>query len=210
MRKKDRNAGTERTEKSMAGQQFTGESLVHALESGALTPAPARGVALVGMVKLSETPGCVAFTPAGCETWADVPVALIESAEHIGERRCDDHHHPVVRMTLKEPADAEAKVLRQLLTAFSQVSRSPGRHARPPGRIPRVRGGRQRPPFSPAVFGGGVREGCHNFCDALLRRCLALPPEVTSAECVFLYENCWRVCDGIEWIGGIFDGLSEA
>jgi hypothetical protein len=59
------------------------------------------------------------------------------------------------------------------------------------------------------VFGGGVTQGCHDFCDALLRRCLALPPDVTSEECVFLYENCWRVCDAIEWIGGIFDATLE-
>jgi hypothetical protein len=188
----------------MSGQQFTGESLAQALQSGALTPATPPGVALVGMVKPSETPGCVAFTLAGCEAWVDVPVAMIESATHLGERRCDDHRHPVVRMMLKEPAGAEARVFRHLLTALSQVSRSAGTGSLTPGRVPRGRGARRRPQEAPGEPGGGIVERCHNFCDDLLRGCLE-KTKATSEQCVSLYGTCWSVCDGIEWIGGIFE-----
>jgi hypothetical protein len=183
-------------ESSMAEQQFTGESLVHALQSGALTPAPSPGIALVGMVKLSEKHGCVAFTPAGCESWVDVPVAMIESAVHIGERRCDDHRHPVVRMTLKEPADANARVLHQLLTALSQVSRSGAMRARLPGRIPPAGRG-WRAGARPGRDEGTIVGGCHDVCTALLVACLD-KTKISSEWCVFAYENCWRLCDLIE------------
>jgi hypothetical protein len=174
----------------MSGDQFTGERLVQALASGALTPAVSAGVTLVGMVKASETPGCVAFTPAGCESWVDVPSSMIESAQHIGERRCDDHRHPVVRMTLKEPANAEARVLHQLLAVRSLMSKAGG-----------------HTPY-PAAPHAAFSQGCHNFCDVLLRNCIK-NPQTTSAQCVFLYENCWRACDVVDWFGGIFDGAFE-
>jgi hypothetical protein len=180
----------------MAEQEFTGESLVQALQIGALTPAPSLGIALVGMVKLSEKHGCVAFTPAGCEAWLDVPVAMIESAVHIGERRCDDHRHPVVRMTLKEPADADARVLHQLLRALSQVSRSGGIRARLPGRIPPASRGRRAPAWR-ELPEGTIVEGCHDMCTALLVGCLDRT-KYPSDTCVFLYENCWRLCDILE------------
>jgi hypothetical protein len=193
----------------MSGEQLTGESLAQALESGALEPAPPAAAALVGMVKLSETPGCVAFTPAGCDAWVDVPTDMIESAQHIGERRCDDHRHPVVRMMFKEPASAEARVLRQLLAAFSHGSRPDGTRAGP-ARIPRRASlGWRQPPYSPVAPEARLAAGCHQFCDALLRKCIE-NPDTTSAQCVFLYENCWRGCDVIDWIGGIFDGVFEA
>jgi hypothetical protein len=83
----------------MPGQTFSGETLVEALQSGELDHP---GLVLTGMVKPSEHPDHVAFARGGCDTWADLPTSMIEQAEHVGSRPCEDHSHPVFRITLKE------------------------------------------------------------------------------------------------------------
>lgn len=97
----------------MNSKSFSGADLEKALTEGALTQAQ---TFLTGMVKPSEKSGHVSFSQAGCDTWVDLPTDMIESADQEGQRPCRDHSHPVMRITLKEPKDAQGKILLALLT----------------------------------------------------------------------------------------------
>jgi hypothetical protein len=178
----------------MAAQEFSGDALLQALEKGELTSPVATGTTLVGMVKRSDQPGCLSFTPAGCDTWVDMPTSMIEKAVHLGERRCKDHSHAVVRVTLKQPADAEGQLLAKLLMASSprSAAESP---LRPRGRSMPVRAGRR-------AISGGLGEGfdCDETCQALLRVCIEDTP-FSSDFCVLLYSGCYHTC---KIFGGVF------
>lgn len=118
----------------MSDESFSGADLEEALEEGTLdqTQTP-----LTGMVKQSEKSGHVRFSQSGCDSWVDLPTDMIEHADHVGQRPCRDHSHPVMRITVKEPKDSTGKVLRALLSQ-SEVSspmESSGASARLPGPI---------------------------------------------------------------------------
>lgn len=93
---------------------FTGATLREALKSGDLTRA---NLVIVGMVKESAQNGSVSFAPSGCDSWTDLPTALIEEAEHLGQQTCKDHTHPLFRISLNEPKDPTAKIFAALLGA---------------------------------------------------------------------------------------------
>jgi hypothetical protein len=184
----------------MVGQEFSGDSLLQALEKDELTPPSARGVALVGMIKRSDESGCVSFTPAGCDAWVDVPTSLIENAVHLGERPCDDHRHPVFRLTLKEPADPEGRLLATLLMTTSRQWAA-GSLLKPRGRwLPPHTTGKTGTAASivpqPAPF------DCDVSCQRFLKLCIEDTP-FSSALCAFLYSQCFYFCTWVTAVGGI-------
>ena len=81
---------------------FTGEEFVKALAAGTLRDP----ILKEGMVKPSETSQDEILFADGmsCQNWTVIPVDMIESVEFIANERCQDHHHPYVRLFLKEPA----------------------------------------------------------------------------------------------------------
>lgn len=167
----------------MSGQEFSGEGLLRALEEQAVAPKAPSGITLVGMVKQSKEPECIAFAPAGCDSWVDIPTRLIEKAVQLDDRRCNDHAHVVFRITLKEPADTEGRLLGKLLMA------SAGRW-----------GGELPPSFAQMAVaaqrgggGGGGGFDCDIPCQALLKVCLEKTP-FSSAVCVLLYQICYATC----------------
>jgi hypothetical protein len=106
----------------MDEKTYTGSSLEQALKSGSLEKA---AIELVGMVKVSEKAKHISFAKGDCETWIDLPTDLIDQAEHLGQRPCRDHVHPVFKVTLKEPKDPAAQILGSLLaTPVSTSSQS--------------------------------------------------------------------------------------
>ena len=92
---------------------LSGAELEQELARGELGSWSQRG--LVGIVKKSEEKGHIAFSLADCESWTDLPTAMIDEAETIGECRCRDHSHPVVRLVLNKPKSAEGRALLRLL-----------------------------------------------------------------------------------------------
>lgn len=104
------------------GQSFTGADLEKALKDNTLIGP---GIALTGMVKTSEKAGHVRFTRSGCEGWVDLPIAMIEKAEYLGNQPCKDHAHPVMRLTLRESKDPLAQILMALLSQSGQTASSP-------------------------------------------------------------------------------------
>jgi hypothetical protein len=178
----------------MEAREFSGDALLQALEKGELTLPVAAGTTLVGMVKRSDQPGCLSFTPAGCDTWVDMPTSMIEKAVHLGERRCKDHSHAVVRITVKQPADAEGQLLAKLLMALSPRSAADG-PLQPRGRLMPARAGRRA-----ISIGSATGFDCDEACQALLRGCLEDTP-FSSDFCVLLYSACYHTC---KVFGGVF------
>ena len=77
----------------MSGQEFSGEGLLRALEEQGIAPHTPAGITIVGMVKQSKEPECIAFAAAGCESWVDVPIRLIEKAVQLDDWPWNDHAH---------------------------------------------------------------------------------------------------------------------
>lgn len=96
----------------MDSRSFSGGSLEKALQEGVLTQSE---TVLTGVVKSSEKSGYVSFSQSGCGTWVDLPIDMIQQADHIGQRPCQGHSHPVMRITLKEPSDSQGRTLLALL-----------------------------------------------------------------------------------------------
>jgi hypothetical protein len=179
----------------MPGKTFTGETLAQALEAGEFERPAAGGVVLTGMVKPSEQPGHVAFARGGCDTWVDLPTSLIEQAEHVGVRPCDDHSHPVFRIMLRESDDPQAKLLGQLLaTQPRPIPRMPAPGRRMPS-----------PPFGPAsraAAGGGIHDSCLWVCDWLVRECVGFGGNYE--ECLNLRATCSDICGILSSLDPIF------
>jgi hypothetical protein len=179
----------------MPGKTFTGESLAEALGAGDFDQPAAGGVVLTGMVKPSDQPGHVSFARGGCDTWVELPTSLIEQADHVGVRPCDDHSHPVFRITLRESDDPHARLLGQLLATQPR----PGAHAPIPGR-------RVPPPhrFSPAsrAAGGGIHDSCLWVCDWLVRECVGFGGN--WEDCIALRATCSDICGILSSLDPIF------
>jgi hypothetical protein len=167
----------------MPGQTFTGEALVDALSSGELDHQP--GIVLSGMVKPSEQPDHVSFARGGCDTWVDLPTSMIEQAEHVGSRPCEDHSHPVFRITLSESDDPQAKLLGQLLASQPQLgARPPLPGLGSPG--PGLGLGRRAP------VGRGFHDSCLYACDFLVRECIGFGGNYE--QCLSLRATCSDIC----------------
>ena len=94
---------------------------IAALTSGKLDES---ALEVRGMVKASNQAKHVAFALGNCDTWVDLPVDMIESAERLGSQRCKDHVHPYFRVTLKTPKDDSAKVLASILATIQVAASS--------------------------------------------------------------------------------------
>jgi hypothetical protein len=128
----------------MAEKTYTGATLEQALKDGSLTRP---GSVLVGMVKASQKGGHVCFTKSGCDSWVDLPDDLIECAEHVGQRACKDHAHPVMKITLKEPKDPVAQIYSALLAQPASAQAGPMPAQGWPSSVPQG---------YPVIQGGGV------------------------------------------------------
>jgi hypothetical protein len=173
----------------MSGRTFSGQDLAKALQAGEFEQP---GLVLTGMVKPSEQKGHVAFARGGCDTWVDLPTSMIEQAEHVGSRPCEDHSHPVFRITLKESDDPQAKLLGQLLSAQPDLGRPV-----PPPPSSRVYG-----PRGSARMRPGLHDPCLYLCDALVRECISLGGNYEA--CLSLRATCSDICGVISVFDPIF------
>jgi hypothetical protein len=111
---------------------------------------------------------------------------MIEQAEHVGSRPCEDHSHPVFRITLRESDDPQAKLLGQLLTSQQQLGprpphpglRSFGPRLGAAGGIPSAR--------------HGFHDSCLGVCDFLVRECIGFGGDYNT--CIGLRATCSDIC----------------
>jgi len=92
----------------MERQVLSGAELEESLRSGSLDQAD---VQIEGMLRFSVERGVTQFSPGDCDTWIDLPVELLESAERTGDQRCRDGINPVFLIKFKQPSDPMGKML---------------------------------------------------------------------------------------------------
>jgi hypothetical protein len=150
------------------------------------------------MVKESDDQSSIAFTPSGCETWVDIPVSMIERAEHAGHRRCDDHSHPVFRITLKEAKSDQAKVFSALLASIPQQRAGAGPRPTPtPRRVASWRAEGRRSAVgvtAPEVGGLVVRAAPRRGYAACFRSTEGMDFDDWVTLCALEYELCMAGC----------------
>lgn len=132
----------------MPQQTYSANELMQALSEDRFK-GPGRQ--LLGIVKPSERADHIAFSRQGCGHFVDIPAAMIASADEIGWSPCDDHGHPVMRLHLHEPKNAEAKILLDLLLQSQPTATFAG--TMPPGLMP---GGAGLPAGLPANLSANV------------------------------------------------------
>ncbi len=106
--------------------KLTVHEFVETLRGGG-TGAPLR---LTGMAKLPDDddyPHLMFVLGTRCADWTSVPFDSIDSVEVKDSVPCDDHSHPLVTLTLKEPDSPEGAMLASLLRAA--LKRRGGRRA---------------------------------------------------------------------------------
>lgn len=104
----------------MERQVLSGSELEEALRSGSLNEP---SYEIEAMLRHSEERHVLQFAlPGRCDTWMELPVELVDSAERIGVGRCPDAIHPVFKIRFREPSDPVCqKLLAALLTALASV-----------------------------------------------------------------------------------------
>ncbi|WP_139237900.1 MULTISPECIES: hypothetical protein [Methylobacterium] len=68
---------------------------------------------LTGAVKRSNDAKKICFSKAmDCTDWIEISEEMVERYEYVGDTKCGDHNHPVVKLYLKPPStDAEKAFL---------------------------------------------------------------------------------------------------
>lgn len=155
----------------MSEKRYTGSDLENALKKGELRSSRC----IAGFVKESSVKGYVSFSMTNGRQWIDMPTKMIESAEQLSviSSSIDD---PTVRITLREPGDAEAKVLLALLSASME---NLARHMEADTVVARQAGG------SPSA--GGVQWLCCKRGKAYVCGCL---PGGVPMLCCDEWEPC--------------------
>jgi hypothetical protein len=90
-------------------------------------------VVLRGLAKVVEgETESVFFSQSGdCTNWIPIPVEVIDNVEHLGQTKCKDHEHAVVRMFLKPPQENPLASLFAELLCHLQSEHSSFRSDRP-------------------------------------------------------------------------------
>jgi hypothetical protein len=125
-------------------KSYNVNEFVKALAGG--LPKPSATVE--GFVKSHDDTKYLSFSPGStCSFWVPVPVALIESIDHLGTRPCGAEEHEFVRLHLKVPTTPEAEAFSQLL---GKVSAQPTAYAGMPA-VPTAHAGLTAPAYTPAM-----------------------------------------------------------
>jgi hypothetical protein len=130
---------------------FTGPELEKALADGSLSSS---GLTLTGVVKTSDTKGHISFSAGDPNSWVDIPVALIEEAENLGQCDCPGEKHPVMRLRLTDPSGATEVTLTALLAQAQTHTMSAGAEAAISGPVVAAYPGGSGYPAYPAYPGG--------------------------------------------------------
>lgn len=81
-----------------------------------LRPPPA----VTGIAKPSDQAETFAFSFGDCAEWVELPLALIQGAEYVGERPCGEHGgHPVVQLSLRDRTPDDTPEFRLLTGALA-------------------------------------------------------------------------------------------
>jgi hypothetical protein len=92
-------------------QTYTPTDFVAKLSANEL-PEPLH-TTFVGLAKYDrEKPQAIQFSwSSSCQQWLTVPMDMIETVHHLGSVPCQDHQHPLVKMTCKRPDESRADLV---------------------------------------------------------------------------------------------------
>lgn len=80
----------------------------------------------VGLIKPSGEGASLHYAhPSSCDRWVEVPLDMIESIEHLGQRTCGDHSHPLVRLNFVQPDSAPHATFLSLASLHHDMSFAP-------------------------------------------------------------------------------------
>jgi hypothetical protein len=118
---------------------------------------------VTGIVKPSERAETFGFSFGGCGEWLEMPLALIQGAEYVGERPCGEHGgHPVVQLSLRDSTPDDSAEFRLLAGALAADFT-----------------------FSDEMTKEATTEGTENPCRDCVRRCFEVAHDpVAFRECV--------------------------
>jgi hypothetical protein len=88
---------------------YSATEMLAALTGGNFTPALAVTCAIKHEEK--DNKHLLINLKMSCADWIPVPVESIDTLEYIRTFICDDHSHPIVRLTFAKPKTAEAQAL---------------------------------------------------------------------------------------------------
>ena len=91
------------------GNTFSAPEMLAALASGNFTPA----LAITCAIKHGEKDDKHLYVnmKMSCADWIPIPLQSIDTIEYMRNFTCDDHTHPIVRLTFAKPKTAEAQAL---------------------------------------------------------------------------------------------------
>ncbi len=97
---------------------FTGDEFVKALSEGNLK----RPLILTGMVKKSDEPNVILFTPGTfCQNWVPIKASCIDEVKWLGNVSCRDHSHEYVSIDLKGINEVEPTLFVDLLKVYVEA-----------------------------------------------------------------------------------------
>ena len=99
----------------MSDLKLSGVELERAINDGRLDKEHSSTTSFDALVRKSKKKDHIGLGVAGCDSFVDVPTALIASAEKTGFVMCGDHGYPRMRIALTIPDDPTAQVLSRLL-----------------------------------------------------------------------------------------------
>ncbi|MEU6137428.1 hypothetical protein [Nocardioides sp. NPDC047086] len=75
---------------------------------------------VTGIAKPSDQAETFDFSFGDCAEWVELPLDLIQGAEYVGERPCDEHgSHPVVQLSLRDRTAEDTPEFRLLAGALA-------------------------------------------------------------------------------------------
>ncbi|HEY8125734.1 MAG TPA: hypothetical protein VIF88_09970 [Methylocystis sp.] len=121
---------------------------------------------VVGVSKPSADKNYVLFAlDVARDVWINVPVALVENIEVLGDAKCGGDSHPHVRLRMKEPSSPEgqafAAFFKGIETALFAVMR-------------------KVTPILQAAGEAGLRDACHDCVNACVQ--VPIPPDDPFAQ----------------------------
>ncbi len=90
-------------------------------------------MSIVGLAEYDQDkPDAIQFSSASCGQWLTLPTDMVESVGHLGSVPCNDHQHPLVKITFKQGDAARADLaflfglIGQMQVAIQRLSSASG------------------------------------------------------------------------------------
>jgi len=105
---------------------YTADDFLSRLASGSLADATPLAIHGLAQANADDASTLLFSSGPGCRDWIAIPLALIESVDHLRDVACADHRHPLVKLTLRAPDATNTEAL-AFMRLFAQARASAAR-----------------------------------------------------------------------------------